>query len=391
MSRAPAREPRWRARPARAALLRAVVYVGPVAAAVVTGIAIGRLWPRAEGAGAVVRVVVALVASTAVLYGADRLLRRLLPLAAMLRLSMVFPDRLPSRFGIALAAGSPRTLEERMARLPTAGAQVAAETLLALVTALSRHDAATRGHSERVRGLAEVLGEEMGLDRDDLDRLRWSALLHDVGKLAVPREVLNKAGALDEDEWSLVRKHPQEGARIVEPLRPWLGDWLSSVDQHHERWDGSGYPLGLSGEGISLAGRIVAVADAFEVMTARRSYRAPVDPAAAREELVRSQGGHFDPAVVRALLNVSIGRLRRALGPTVWLLETPVLVGGVPTADPAGVDVPDLTAIAAPTLHPAAHRHAAAQAGGAAQGRGDDLDLDELRRQAESDADERHG
>ena len=123
-------------------------------------------------------------------------------------------------------------------------------------------------------------------------------------------DILNKDGTLSAEEWELIHRHPIDGARIAAPLRSWLGPWVDAIEHHHERWDGRGYPHGLAGTDISMAARVVAVADAFEVMTAARSYRRPVSAAAARDELVRCAGSHFDPMVVRAFLNVSLGRQR---------------------------------------------------------------------------------
>ena len=126
-----------------------------------------------------------------------------------------------------------------------------------------------------------MLGEQMGLSRGDLDRLNWAALLHDIGKLEVPEKLLNKPGRPTPDEWDVLRTHPGAAAAYVEPLRGWLGDWVDAATQHHERYDGTGYPEGLSGKHISLAGRIVSIADAYDVMTAARSYKKPLPAAQA--------------------------------------------------------------------------------------------------------------
>jgi hypothetical protein len=180
-----------------------------------------------------------------------------------------------------------------------------------------------------VRAYVDLLGEALRLPDGDRDRLRWAALVHDLGKTAVDPGILRKPGRLDADEWRTVREHPAAGERLAEGLRPFLGPWFDGIGQHHERWDGGGYPAGLTGQQISYAGRIVAVADAMEVMTAARSYKLPLDPATAREELVRCGGSQFDPEVVRGLLAVPLRSLRRVVGPLALLATLP-LVGGRP-------------------------------------------------------------
>ena len=129
----------------------------------------------------------------------------------------------------------------------------------------------------------------------------------------------------------MLARHPDEGAHLAAPLTPWLGDWLRGVRDHHERWDGNGYPDGIAGPDISLAGRIVCVTDAFETMTAVRSYKRPMSAASARRELVACSGSHFDPHIVRAFLDVSLGRLWWILGPVSWLALVPLL-GRLPRA-----------------------------------------------------------
>jgi len=319
---------RWQQRPVQSALLRAFVFVIPTLASVAAALVASALLPVPEGVGELIAWWLVLTAiSLVVLVVVDRLARRLLPLVALLRLSMLFPDRAPSRFKIAREAVSVRRLSSRLQHARTHGLggepAEAAKTIITLISALGAHDRKTRGHSERVHVFTELIAEEMGLPQSDRDRLRWAALLHDVGKLMVPEVVLNKPGKPDEDEWVTLRRHPEEGTRFIAPLVPWLGEWALAVGQHHEWFDGSGYPQGLSGTNIARAARIVAVADAFEVMTAPRSYRRAVGALAARQELARFAGTQFDPAIVRAFLSISISRLRGAMGPLAFLAPLP--------------------------------------------------------------------
>jgi hypothetical protein len=323
-------EQRWRGRPLRAWLVRAAVLTVPIVASVTVAAALTRLLsPAADLAGFAVRALAVLVPATVTLWLVDRVARRFLPLATLLRLSLVFPDKAPSRFAVARLVNSARELRQRVdaARrgvIPGEPGE-AAKTILALVSAVSRHDRRTRGHSERVRIYTDMLAEEMGLAATDRDRLRWAALVHDTGKLVVPERILNKAGQPTDDEWEVLRRHPAEGARLCGPLLPWLGEAGRAILEHHERYDGGGYPAGLSGQEISLAGRMLAVTDAFEVMTAARPYKSAMSAAAAREELARHAGAQFDPRVVRAFLSLSLGRLRLAMGPLSWLAQWPFL------------------------------------------------------------------
>jgi hypothetical protein len=187
--------------------------------------------------------------------------------------------------------------------------------------------------------------------------------LHDIGKLEIAGAVLNKPGALDADEWDLIRAHPLDGARIAAPLMAWLGEWSGGIPEHHERYDGTGYPLGLAGTGISRAGRMVAVIDAFETMTASRSYKQPMNTRAARAELARCAGTHFDPLAVRAFLNISLPRLLWAMGPLALLVHLPFLRSletagsqvGSAVATGAGATVLAVGVTVAPAPQPAPH------------------------------------
>ena len=320
---------RWPGRPLLSRMLRVAIIALPIAVSFITAWLLTSLTPVPTTiAGAAVRWVLIAAASTVVLVTVQRLTRRVAPLATLLALSLTFPDRAPQRFRLALRSGSARQLRERIAQARSgeiggtpAGA---AERVLELVAAVRVHDRSTRGHSERVRAFARTLGEELGLGDVELDHLQWAALLHDVGKLLIPDWILNKRGALNAEESEEVSHHPEHGRIMVDALIPWLGDSLRAVWEHHERWDGGGYPAGLAGLDIALAARVVSVADAFEVMTSARSYNNPVSAAMARAELARCAGGQFDPVVVRAFLNISIGPLRLAMGPISWIAQIPL-------------------------------------------------------------------
>jgi diguanylate cyclase (GGDEF)-like protein/putative nucleotidyltransferase with HDIG domain len=155
-------------------------------------------------------------------------------------------------------------------------------------------------HSETVGRYAELMARELGLPERHVSRVRLAGMLHDVGKVGVPNSILRKPGALTESELAVVRRHPELGAQILE--HPTLADVRAWVMAHHERPDGRGYPLGLSGEQVALEARIVAVADAYEAMTSDRSYRDSIGHTAARAELERCAGSQFDPSVVKAFL-----------------------------------------------------------------------------------------
>ncbi len=321
----------WAPRCVLGGLVRVLAMAIPVTASAATGIALASVLPEPSGAvGTVLWYGTIFVASMVALFAVDRFARRLLPLSVLLRISLIFPDEAPSRLGVALRAGSKRTLAHRIEKVRADGGDpLGPEEVAMLGAALNAHDRRTRGHSERVRALTELVADEMGLPAEDADRLRWGAFLHDIGKLAVPAPVLNKAGKLDAREWHVVQRHPVEGEQFAESLEEWLGDWLHAIGQHHERFDGTGYPDGLAGDEISLAGRIVAVTDAYETMTAVRTYSRPKTPVEARRELSACAGTHFDPVVVRGFMNISIGKLRWTAGLAAWLAQIPFL--GVPT------------------------------------------------------------
>ncbi|HYO64296.1 MAG TPA: HD domain-containing phosphohydrolase [Pyrinomonadaceae bacterium] len=176
-------------------------------------------------------------------------------------------------------------------------------TLKALTSSLETRDSETHGHSERVVSFSLRLGRELGLGREALRSLEFGALLHDIGKIGVPDAILRKPASLTPDEWGKMRVHPLLGRQILEGIE-FLEGAARVVAEHHEKWDGSGYPLGLKGEAIDLNARIFAVADAFDAMTSDRVYRAGRPYEAAAAELDEFAGTQFDPAVVAAFHRV---------------------------------------------------------------------------------------
>ena len=177
-------------------------------------------------------------------------------------------------------------------------------TLGALDEALEARDCETRGHSGRVVAYCLRLGKEMGLTHSLLIALEQGAMLHDIGKIGVRDSILLKAGPLTQAEWIEMREHINHGLRIIERI-DFLRGARPVVGQHHEKFNGDGYPLGLHGDEIHVNARIFAVADAFDAITSDRPYRAAADYNHARSEIVTSSGTHFDPKVVAAFLRVS--------------------------------------------------------------------------------------
>jgi hypothetical protein len=281
----------WRPHPALARMVRVCLALLPVTVALVVGILAVRLVPPSRvGLHPVLWLVLEVALTALLLVGVGRLTRRLLPLATLLRLTLVLPDRVPSRLAALKRAAPPEVLHVRVERAGADDADGDAAVLLELVSALARHDRATFRHSERVHGYATLIGRELGVGAADTARLGWAALLHDVGKVTVPTEVLSKTARLDADEWATVTGHAAAGGSLAAPLSRWLGPWAGAIDEHHERWDGGGYPRGLAGEQISLGARIVAVADVFDVITSTRAYKTALPPDAARAELARCAG-----------------------------------------------------------------------------------------------------
>ena len=179
-----------------------------------------------------------------------------------------------------------------------------------LAAAIDEKDPYTRGHSGRVAKYSTIIGDGLGLNAEDLDRLRISALLHDVGKIGVDDRVLKKPGQLTEEEFELMKQHPSKGANIMRPVAQ-LKEMLPGIELHHERMDGGGYPYGLQGDQIPLMARIIAVADTLDAITTNRPYQSAMDLEYALDRIRSLAVAKFDPKVVAALeAAVAGGQLR---------------------------------------------------------------------------------
>ncbi|MDX6728324.1 MAG: hypothetical protein QOK49_3129 [Baekduia sp.] len=171
----------------------------------------------------------------------------------------------------------------------------------ALALALSERDRGTGEHAEHVVALAGAVARRLGIDAEDVERIAAAALLHDIGKVAVPDSILSKPGALNDEEWSVMRRHTVVGERILRAV-PGLGPVARIVRHGHERYDGTGYPDALRGDDIPLGSRIVGACDAYDAMTSERPHRAAMGHDAAVAELVAGAGTQFDPRIVDVLL-----------------------------------------------------------------------------------------
>jgi HD-GYP domain-containing protein (c-di-GMP phosphodiesterase class II) len=176
-------------------------------------------------------------------------------------------------------------------------------TVEALGNALGAKDTYTQGHAKALVVLTTEVAQRMGVSGDEFRDLSYAAALHDIGKIGIPAEVLNKPGPLTAEEFEVMRMHPELGAQILEPV-PALAGAAALVLACHEHWDGSGYPLGLKGEEIPLGARLILACDAFDAMTSDRVYRPAMSRADAVAELRRCSGTQFDPQVVDVLVAV---------------------------------------------------------------------------------------
>jgi putative nucleotidyltransferase with HDIG domain len=184
--------------------------------------------------------------------------------------------------------------------------RVSTATLEALVNALEAKDPYLRGHSARVADLSANIATEMGLSEEDVDRIRMAGRLHDLGKIGTRDSVVNKEGPLTADEFEHVKQHVIIGAQILAPLVH-LGDVVSMVKSHHERFDGTGYPDGLRGEEVPLGGRVIAAAEVYDALTTARPYQEKMTPEQAVERMADLSGTVLDPRVFEALVRL-VGR-----------------------------------------------------------------------------------
>jgi len=179
--------------------------------------------------------------------------------------------------------------------------EVYQQTVAALVAASAEQDKIAQGHSDRVTTYCVGIGKRLGLDSETMRDLRYAAALHDVGKIAISPNILNKLGKLTDEECEVMRMHSLIAVRILQKVDGLKGA-LPMIRHHHERWDGDGYPDGLAGEDIPIGARVICVAEAYDILTSDVPWRDAVDDKPALEEIQRCSGAQFDPKVVEALV-----------------------------------------------------------------------------------------
>jgi len=221
-------------------------------------------------------------------------------------------------------------------------------TMHALIAAIDAKDPYTRGHSDRVSAFAALLAEHAQLGADMVERARLCGLVHDIGKIGVPESVLCKPARLTEEEFALIAAHSRIGHEILRDI-PQMADVLCGVLEHHEKWDGKGYPDHKCGEQISLLGRVVCLADSFDAMTSARTYRPARDITEVLAEIRRCLGTHFDPMLGECFLSIPTEQLAALIAP-------PLAPPAAPVATAAGVVpvAPEVSMQAAPNTRAAA-------------------------------------
>lgn len=188
--------------------------------------------------------------------------------------------------------------------------QMTMQTVMTIVNTIDAKDEYTKGHSQRVSEYAVALAEELGMPEEEIERIRYVGLLHDIGKIGVPDAILNKPGRLNNTEFSLMKLHTMVGGEILKDINS-MEDLDVGAKYHHERYDGKGYPEGLAGEDIPFVARIIGIADAYDAMTSHRVYRKRLSDEAVQEEIARCAGAQFDPKLAEVFLNmVKQGKLQ---------------------------------------------------------------------------------
>jgi putative nucleotidyltransferase with HDIG domain len=177
------------------------------------------------------------------------------------------------------------------------------ETIMAFSDALEARDQYTAGHSRRVMEYSKSIGQRMKLDKQDIEDLKRSALLHDIGKIGIPDIVLKKKTKLTDEEYAIIKSHPETGAAILKNIKSFK-HLVSAVYHHHEQFDGEGYPDGVKGAAIPLHARIIAITDTFDAMTSSRSYRSALSFRKALSELERCKGTQFDPDIADIFIDI---------------------------------------------------------------------------------------
>jgi HD-GYP domain-containing protein (c-di-GMP phosphodiesterase class II) len=185
-------------------------------------------------------------------------------------------------------------------------------TVRALTASIDAKDPYTCGHSERVADLAASLARSLGLSADEVERIRIAGLVHDIGKIGMPEHILRKPGRLTDEEFAVMKRHPEIGHRILQDI-PQLADVLPGVLHHHERFDGRGYPHGLAGEAIPLSARIIALADSFDAMSSNRTYRSAMTRSKVLTEIRACGGTQFDPRMAEAFVGMDLAGYDRAV------------------------------------------------------------------------------
>jgi len=197
----------------------------------------------------------------------------------------------------------PLILARRSFELYTKMRKIYLDTIRALAAAIDAKDPYTKGHSERVAKMAVALAQELNLPERELEKIEYTALLHDIGKIGVDERILGKDDGLTDEEFKKIKEHTITGAKIIEPI-DFLKDSYEAIYHHHERYDGDGYPNGIKEKDIPLSARIIAVADAYDAMGSDRPYRKKLSQDKMMKELTEQSGKQFDPEVVKAIISV---------------------------------------------------------------------------------------